>query len=327
MTITNMEKIAKENGGIIPEEIVTTMTNFEIKKALKYGFIKEEPKKPATVQSPEPKKETAKESKGTPKKGTSKEAPAEMMEAKTKDDISADMNPPAVVFNDEQKKAYRTLNGLIYDSMQSMRKSSFDIAFAVHSIYTQGFYKIDGYKNIYEYGRECYGLARGTINNFINMVDRFCICDEENGKPVYQLKEDFSKYNPTQLICMLGHTTEELKEKDIRPEMSSRDIKKALKDGGANDAKGEPLNILNGDNASLKKSESGKDAEEEENASKKLRCNVILELDKNSLYLSDVPEAVEISQDCILDRLSEKVKVIYKLLYSGHRVQILDILP
>lgn len=315
MTITNMKEIAKENNGIIPAGIAMTMTDFEIKKAIQHGYLKEAPEK---VHAPEPKKEPKKKSKKSP---AGKVAPKKDGQAEEKADLPAPVEEkPASIFSKEQKDAYSRLDGLIYERMNDMKKSSFDIAFALYVIYENGYFKIDGYKNIYDYARERYGIARGTTNNFINLVDRF---GDLKTRGVLELKPEFSDYSSTQLICMLGHTDEELKEKNITSSMSSRDIKKALK--ADVDARGEALNSLNDIKSDLIEGDEADNIDEADSVEeKKLLYNVVLEMTKETF--NGFPDFGSADSDtCVLEILAENVKVITKLLLLGHRLQVIEI--
>ncbi len=311
MTVREMKEIAKQNNGVIPAGLVMTMTDFEISMAIKHGYLKDVSEK---VQSPELKKEIKKDILKSSEMKVSEEKQQGKKSKENDGDKNVNViNPPVSQFSKEEENIYRNLDGLIYDRMADMQRSSFDIAYAVYSIYSKAYYKIDGYKNIYDYARERYGISRGTTNNFINIVDRFC----DLKKPVFELKPEFADFNSTQLICMLGHTDDELKEKKIVPEMSSRDIRKALKDkDGENKGNSEVVNILNG----------GKSDAEEAGVEglKELQFNVVLEL--NESCLQNLPESSDKFESYISDILMGKAKVICKLLKSGHCIQILDIL-
>lgn len=302
MTLTNMKEMAMAHGGIIPPGVAMNMTDLEIRRAIKAGYLKEVPEK---MDESKVKKVTTKATGKGKTDAKPKKAPAVM-------------NPPAVEFSKEQKDDYSRLDGIIYDRMRDMQKSSFDIAFAVHGIYQNNYYKIDGYKNIYEYSRERYGIARGTTNNFINIVDRFADLD----KPALALKPDYSGFSSTQLICMLGHTDDELKEKGITPEMSSRDIKKALKGTGS---KGESINALNGGKTDMDSTSS--DVNDDDTADDRplneLQANVVFELVKSDLL--DFPENPDEIEAYVTKLLGDKVKVIAKLLQLGHCIRVLDI--
>lgn len=78
-----------------------------------------------------------------------------------------------------QKKQYNSLVGVIIKEYDKVETSSLRIAFALHEIYQNGFYELDGFKNIYEFGADRFNLARGTVNNFINIVEKFALRDAE----------------------------------------------------------------------------------------------------------------------------------------------------
>lgn len=320
MTLENMKEIAKENNGIIPAGIAMNMTDFEISKAIKAGLLKEAP---AKIDETKVKRVSGKKAASGGKAQQEKKSQAKTGKDETPAKESPVMNPPAVEFCKEQKDRYSFLDGIIYDRMNDMQKSSFDIAYSLYMIYSNAYYKIDGYKNIYDYARERYGISRGTTNNFINITERFADLE----KHAFELKPDYSGFSSTQLICMLGHTDDELKDKGIAPGMSSRDIKKALKNNGS---KGEVINVVNGGKSDLdsdgKKSTDDSGEESADNGLNEIKANVVLELDKDSF--SGFPKwGTEDSESeiCLLDIFSKKAKVITKLLLLGHRIQILDI--
>lgn len=320
MTLENMKVIAKENNGTIPAGMAMTMTDLEIRRAIKHGYLKEYPKK---VQSPEPKKNPKEEFEGGAKKASAKKtAPKSSKkggQAEKKEQLSVSApTGTAPAFSKEQKDTYSRLDGLIYDRMNDMKKSSFDIAFALHIIYENGYFKIDGYKNIYDYARERYGIARGTTNNFINLVERFA--DLKNQESL-ELKPEFSDYSSTQLICMLGHTDDELKEKNITPSMSSRDIKKALRDDS--NARGETVNSLNGAKSYLIEDDEKESIEQEE-----FLYNVVLEMTKETFSDSPDFDAPDVAETCVKDFLSADtcIRVMAKLLLLGRRIQIIEVL-
>lgn len=139
------------------------------------------------------------------------------------------MNPPALQEAPAFPFTAKEVSARGKAIRQELRKvdSAFEsIAFNLYWFYDKKAFEAVGYKNIYDMASKEFGIARGTTNNFINVVDRFAERDE-NGTVVEKISENFRDFKSSQLIAMLGKTNEELE--DISPEMSVRDIKKALK--------------------------------------------------------------------------------------------------
>ncbi len=108
------------------------------------------------------------------------------------------------------KKRYNSLIGVITKEYTKVETSTLKIAYALQEIYSTKMYEGE-YKNIYELGAEKFNLAKGTINNFINVVERFALRDE-NGAILRdkeaEIKEEMKGYTWTKL-CMLVSVPEE----------------------------------------------------------------------------------------------------------------------
>ena len=122
------------------------------------------------------------------------------------------MNSPVTAIDlKEQKKEYNRLVGLIKKEYKKVENSSLGIAFALHQIYTEEMYRIDGFKNISECGEELFSLGKTTVNGFINVVERFAKVDE-NGNFIYGAErgiiEQFEKFSWSKL-CLLTSVPDE----------------------------------------------------------------------------------------------------------------------
>lgn len=144
----------------------------------------------------------------------------------TKQDTKKNLNAPAT-FSESDVARYDSLVSSLKDSWGAVQKATMKTAFVLFEVYNSGLYRIDGYKNIYEFGLDMFGQSKSTVNRLINIVDRFGK-QIANGKPVEEIDAKYSGYSQSQLEVMLGHTDDELKA--IKPEMSVREIKKALKE-------------------------------------------------------------------------------------------------
>ena len=107
------------------------------------------------------------------------------------------------------KKDYNKLVGLITKEYAKVESSSLNIAFALHEIHKCKYYEIDGFKNIYEFGEDRFNLARGTVNGFINVIEKFSFVDEEGNK---RLKEEFAGFTFSKLCMLVSVPTEYLSE-------------------------------------------------------------------------------------------------------------------
>lgn len=99
------------------------------------------------------------------------------------------------------------------------------IAFNLYWVRENDAHKVLGYKNIYDFAKKEFGIARGTCCNFISIVDRFA--KRVDGQVVEEIDENYKHFKSSQLILMLGLDDDEIKTLDC--EMSVRDMKKAIK--------------------------------------------------------------------------------------------------
>lgn len=104
-----------------------------------------------------------------------------------------------------QKKSYNNLIGLIKREYTKVEKSSLSIAFALHHIYKEELFRIDGFNNISECGEEHFNLGKSTVNAFINVVEKFGKKDDK-GNVLYDeqqgIREDMEKFTWSKL-CLL----------------------------------------------------------------------------------------------------------------------------
>lgn len=208
------------------------------------------------------------------------------------------MNPPEDIITVEDKNEFKQLDNIIYESMNSISESGYAVAFSIHAIYTKKLYRVDGYKNVYNYALERYGLSRTTCNDFINMVERFGkISGNEKGF-IVDIRPEYKLYGNSQLLAMKGYNDAEIKDAKINPSMSVREIKKALK--------GE-------------KPDDKKESKSDGKASRKAKT---ADAD-DSRYFNLV---AEITHSTGLDNVLLH-STIDKLLLMGHKIYICDVIP
>lgn len=164
----------------------------------------------------------------TNKKTVNKEAKETKVKATTEAAVTVEqnMNPPADVYSKEMLTETTKRAKVIKTELGKVENSFSKIAFNLHWIHENGTYKALGYKNVYDFAKIEFGIARGTCNNFINVVERFG--KRVNGEIVEQIDDCYKEFKPSQLILMLDLTDSDIKQLDA--EMSVRDMKKKIKE-------------------------------------------------------------------------------------------------
>lgn len=215
------------------------------------------------------------------------------------------MNPPEDIVTVEDKNEFQKLDGVIYDSMENISKSGYAVAFAIHTIYAKKLYRVDGYKNVYIYALERYGLSRTTCNDFINMVERFGKISGNEKECITEIRPEYELYGNSQLLAMKGYNDAEIKDAKITPSMSVREIKKALKGEKPDDK------------------ESGKSDDKESKSDGKASRKAKTADADDSRYFNLVAEITHSTGlDSVLLHSS-----IDKLLLMGHKIYICDVIP
>lgn len=122
------------------------------------------------------------------------------------------------IMTEKQRNAlYAKQDNKIMNAYKSVDKSMLTVASALAVIKSKKLYQVAGYKNIYDYAENRYGISRGSTSDCITIVADFG--DSETG----EINEQWKDYNFTQLRCI--RALPENKITEISPEMSTRDIK------------------------------------------------------------------------------------------------------
>lgn len=124
------------------------------------------------------------------------------------------------------KKLYSRYKKQIDSAYKKMESSYLDTAIAIHSIYKKALYKIDNYKNIYDFAKENYDISRGTCSKFINICERFGVTGETG--TVIGLQDKFKDFGVSKLGVML--TFPDVLIEQVAPEQSVRDLKQMAED-------------------------------------------------------------------------------------------------
>ena len=118
------------------------------------------------------------------------------------------------------KKTYKSLSTSIDRELKKVESSYLNVATTLYRIYKNEYYVIDNYKNIYDYASDLFGLSRGTVSNFINIVYKFCKPLDDGS---YCLVETYNEFSSSQLVSLINMPQQFIDS--ITPDMSVRAIK------------------------------------------------------------------------------------------------------
>ena len=150
---------------------------------------------------------------------TAKSITTQLAEAKEKENIKVTA---------EEKRVYTRFKKQIDKAYDSAEKSYLEIAFALHSIYNEKLYRLDNFKNIYEFAQANYNIKKTSCNNFINICDVFGL-PNENGR-VTALKEEYKEFTSSKLMVMLAFKDAPVLLEQCKPDMSVRKLKEMVSD-------------------------------------------------------------------------------------------------
>lgn len=116
---------------------------------------------------------------------------------------------------------------ILYDDMlkrmdagfSGVEKSYLQVAMALYTINEKLLFRIDGYKNITDFGYDRYDMKKSQIYNYVNVIFRFG--DVKDGICT-RLKKDYRSFTISQLIRMLDVPENYVKE--FTPDMTIKDI-------------------------------------------------------------------------------------------------------
>lgn len=215
------------------------------------------------------------------------------------------MNLPVPMKTDKQiqaaaKKQLDDARKIICREMTSVEKSFIHIGYALHSVRENAIFKKKDapYKNVYDFAKSEFGIARGTCNGWIQLIEKFGKRSAD-GKLLDDLDEKYSAYKSSQLLVMIGLSDDQLAE--VTPETSVRDMKSIKKGKDSRGEDGEQI-VIDVDCTEIVR-------------------NVVMMLD--STIFNDLPVDSD-KKHIIAQLINEKVNIITKLLLSGHKVVMYD---
>ena len=164
-----------------------------------------------------------------------KKAEEEAQEAKNSEALvnyinSGDENfyADCLVYYENKKNLSNSLNKLIHTEIENYSKSQLKIAIVLRTVYDKKLYEVQGYKNIYDYANDEFNIARGTVSNWLMIVNNFCTLNEQTG--FYTLDERLKDFSITQLVLLRQLTIEQIEELEITPDLSTRSLKALIKE-------------------------------------------------------------------------------------------------
>ena len=128
----------------------------------------------------------------------------------------------------EKKNLANTLKNYLLSEVNACATSQLKIAFVLKVVYDKELYRVDDYKNIYDYAYDNFNIARGTVSNWLKVVDNFGVLNNETG--FYSLDDRLKNFSITQLILVRGLSIEQIEQNNITADMTTRDIKKIVMD-------------------------------------------------------------------------------------------------
>lgn len=129
---------------------------------------------------------------------------------------------------EDKKNRNEIIKKFLFNEVNKYAHSQLKIAFVLKTVYDEKLYQIDGYKNIYDYAYNNYNIARGTCSNWLKVVDNFGVLNSQTG--FYGLDNRLKDFSITQLILIRALSIDQIQAADIKPTMSTREIKQIVKD-------------------------------------------------------------------------------------------------
>ena len=124
------------------------------------------------------------------------------------------------VFTKAEIARYEEMNKIITDCQYKAAGLAKNIAGALYAVKLGDLYRIDGYKDIYEYGEQMHGVSRGTVSESVNVFKRFGDTDTKN-----KLAPQWDNYAWRALTFMKNLSDDEIARLEITETLPSNDIK------------------------------------------------------------------------------------------------------
>jgi hypothetical protein len=133
-----------------------------------------------------------------------------------------------LTYYNDKKNLSAALNKLIHNEIEQYSCSQFRTAFYLKTVYDMKLYEELGFKNIYDYASDEFGIARGTVSNWLMVASNFGVLNSDTG--FYSLDERLKDFSITQLVLVRQLTIEQIEELGIVPGMTTRQLKTLIKE-------------------------------------------------------------------------------------------------
>lgn len=134
----------------------------------------------------------------------------------------------AVTGKDSTLATATKLDNALKVAYASTSDLSIKICFILKSIYDNKFYEDLGYKNIYDYAKDKYEIARGTVNTFISVATAFGVDNGNNGGLILELDKRMADYSISKLMLLRMYTIDFILD-NFKPTMTCKEIKEKNK--------------------------------------------------------------------------------------------------
>lgn len=118
--------------------------------------------------------------------------------------------------------SYDSVKSIIRRDLESMSRKFITIGYYLKLIRDNEMYHQDGFKDIWEFAQDTYGISKSTCSRWMAMNDKF----SQDGNSPY-LKEEYRDFGKSQLQEMLYLTDEQMEQ--ARPDMTAKEIREIRK--------------------------------------------------------------------------------------------------
>lgn len=118
--------------------------------------------------------------------------------------------------------SYDSAKNIIRRDLESMSRKFITIGYYLKLIRDNEMYRQDGFRDIWEFAQDTYGISKSTCSRWMAMNDKF----SQGGNSPY-LKEEYRDFGKSQLQEMLYLTDEQMEQ--ARPDMTAKEIREIRK--------------------------------------------------------------------------------------------------
>lgn len=123
---------------------------------------------------------------------------------------------------DNEIMNYDSAKNIIRRDLESMSRKFITIGYYLKMIRDNEMYRQDGFRDIWEFAQDTYGISKSTCSRWMAMNDKF----SQDGNSPY-LKEEYRDFGKSQLQEMLYLTDEQMEQ--ARPDMTAKEIREIRK--------------------------------------------------------------------------------------------------